>query len=126
MAQVDIDDDTIRRFVVRHYRFDPDRHERRHVVVGVYDTEAEFLEAMEQVRAEIAQRVADGGRAEPTEYASGSVYEPGDRARAATHHMVRRMLEHGVDPSRHLDPQDWPTGIAFASAKLEPDPPGLE
>jgi hypothetical protein len=33
MARVDAEDDTLRRYIVRHYRYDPERHERRHVVV---------------------------------------------------------------------------------------------
>jgi hypothetical protein len=42
VAEVDPDDDSIRRFIVRHYRYDPDRHERRHVVVAAFDSEREF------------------------------------------------------------------------------------
>jgi hypothetical protein len=42
VAAVDPDDDTICRYVVRHYRYDPDRHERRHVVVAAFDNESEY------------------------------------------------------------------------------------
>jgi hypothetical protein len=46
MAQVDPADDSIKRFIVRHYRYDPERRERRHVVVAAFDNEPEY-----QVRA---------------------------------------------------------------------------
>src|SRR5580700_7663243 len=46
MAQVDPADDSIKRFIVRHYRYDPERRARRHVVVAAFDNEPEY-----QVRA---------------------------------------------------------------------------
>src|SRR3984893_19167673 len=42
VAAVDPDDDTIARWVVAHYRSDPDRRERRHVVVAAFDNPDEF------------------------------------------------------------------------------------
>jgi hypothetical protein len=52
MAKVDADDDTIRRFVVQHYRYDPDRHERRPVVIAAFDNEAECEASMHEAQAE--------------------------------------------------------------------------
>ncbi|GAB3439080.1 hypothetical protein GCM10027517_12060 [Phycicoccus ginsengisoli] len=121
MARVDADDDTIQRFVVRHYRFDPGRHERRHVVVDVFDTEAEYLAAIEAVRAGIEARRAAGEDVDPTEHASGITYEPGDRARAPTGHPLRRMVEHGVNPSLYINPEDLPSNITYVEAS-EPQP----
>jgi hypothetical protein len=40
---VDPDDDETERYVVRLYAHDPQRHERRHQVVGAFDNKAEFL-----------------------------------------------------------------------------------
>lgn len=117
--RVDADDDSIRRFVVRHYRYDPDRHERRHVVVDTFDTEAEFLAGIEAVRAGIEARRAAGGCVHPTEHASGITYEPGDLARAATGHLLRRMIEHGVNPSRYINVEDLPSNITY----IEPHEP---
>ncbi|MDU0314091.1 hypothetical protein RKE38_10380 [Phycicoccus sp. M110.8] len=121
MARVDADDDTIQRFVVRHYRYDSDRHERRHVVVDAFDTEAEYLAAIEDVRAGIEVRRAAGEDVDPTEHASGITYAPGDRARAATGHLLRRMVEHGVNPSRYINLEDLPSNITYIEAS-EPQP----
>jgi hypothetical protein len=98
VARVDVGDDGIRRFVVRHYRYDLKRNERRHVIVDAFDNEAEFLALLESIQADIQRRSAAGEPVGRNEHASGTVYEPGHDRRAATGHLVRRMVEHGVAP----------------------------
>lgn len=122
VAKVDVQDDTIRRFVVRHYRYDPQRHERRHIVVDAFDSEVEFLACMESVRGDIEQRRSAGGPVDRQEHVVGVVYEPGDRRRAATGHLLRRMMEHGVDPRPWIDMFDLPSNIGFLSADGPPGP----
>jgi hypothetical protein len=112
VGKVDVGDDSIRRFVVRHYRYDPERHERRHVIVAAFDNEAEFLGLMEAIRGDIERRRSSGAPVDRNEHSSGTVYEPGDCQRAATGHMVRRMLEHGVDPRRWVELRDLPSSIS--------------
>ena len=116
MARVDVEDDSIRRFVVRHYRYDPVRRERRHVVVAAFDNEAEFLALLESIRDEIERRRSAGEPVGRNEHSSGTVYEPGDRRRAATGHLIRKMMAHGVDPRPLIDMNDLPSNIAFFSA----------
>jgi hypothetical protein len=116
VARVDVEDDGIRRFVVRHYRYDPGRHERRHVVVGAFDDEAQFHASMESVRLDIERRRDAGRHWDRKEHASGVVYEPGDRRRAATGHLLRTMIEHGVDPLPWIDTDDLPSSVALFSA----------
>ena len=113
MARVDVGDDGIRRFVVRHYRYDPKRNERRHVIVDAFDNEAEFLALLESIQADIQRRSAAGEPVDRNEHASGTVYEPGHHRRAATGHLVRRMMEHGVDPRSWVDAQDLPSNITI-------------
>ncbi len=96
MGRVEPEDDSIRRFIVRHYRYDPARRERRHVVVAAFDNEPEFLACAERIRAEIAQRREREERADPREHASGVVCEPGYLRRAANGHLLRRAFKHGV------------------------------
>jgi len=98
MGTVDVRDDGIRRFVVRHYRYDPARRERRHVVVAAFDNRREFRACFASVDAEIRSRRAAGGSVDAMEHASGIVREPGDDQLAANGHVLRRAMEHGVDP----------------------------
>lgn len=113
MARVDVGDDGIRRFVVRQYRYDPKRNERRHVIVDAFDNEAEFLALLESIQADIQRRTAAGDPVDRNEHASGTVYEPGHHRRAATGHLVRRMMEHGVDPRPWVDARDLPSNITI-------------
>ena len=96
VARVDPENDNIRRFIVRHYRYDPARRERRHVVVAAFDNEPEFLACIERVRADIGQRRERGERVDPREHASGVVHEPGYLRRAANGHLPSRAFKHGV------------------------------
>lgn len=113
MATVDVEDDSIRRFVLRHYRYHSDRHERRNVVVAAFDNEAEFEALMAAITADIQCCRAMGEPTHRREHASGVVYEPGDRQRAAAGHLLRRMTEHGVSPRSTDQLPDLPPSIAF-------------
>lgn len=113
VARVDARDDSIRRFVVHHYRYDPERHERRHVVVAAFDNEREFQECMRSIQADIDRRRADGEPVDRNEHATGRIHEPGHLRRAATGHLVRRMMEHGVDPRPWVDEQALPRNMAL-------------
>jgi hypothetical protein len=113
MASVDPDDDTISRFVVSHYRFDPERRERRHVVVAAFDNEREFISRIEAEATAIDNRRMQGENVDPTEHASGIVLEPGYHRRAENGHHIRRAIEHGVSP-RESDYADLPHSIAVA------------
>lgn len=96
VARVDPENDNIRRFIAHHYRYDPARRERRHVVVAAFDNELEFLACVECVGAEIGQRRERGERVDPREHASGVVHEPGYLRRAANGHLLSRAFKHGV------------------------------
>lgn len=53
MAEVDPKDDSISRWALHHYRFDPERRQCRNVVIAAYDNEADFDEALETYRQRI-------------------------------------------------------------------------
>lgn len=123
MSRVDVGDDSIRRFVVYHYRYDPERHERRHVLVAAFDNELEFEASMGSIRADIERRQAAGEPVDRNEHPNGRIYEPGQLRRAATGHLVRRMMEHGVDPRRWIQEQDLPHNMAlFSGSSTGPGP----
>ena len=96
MARVDPADDSIERFIVQHYRYDPQRRERRHVVVAAFDNEREFRAYVEGVQAEIRRRRDAGEPVDPGEHASGIVHEPGYLRRAANGHLVSQAIRHGA------------------------------
>jgi len=107
---VDPEDDDIRRFVVHHYRYDSERHERRHVLVGAFDTAAEARACFDRTSAEIERsRESDPGF-DRREYVSTRTLEPGDRRREASSRLLRRTIRHGVTPG------DWADDLALPSS----------
>jgi hypothetical protein len=78
VAEVDPDDDDALRYVVYHYRYDDERHERRNVVVAAYDNEPEFIARIDALSDELRAR-ADRGEGDPREAVSGAVQGPGSR-----------------------------------------------
>lgn len=96
VARVDPGDDDIKRYIVWHHRYDPQRRERRHVVVAALDSEPEFLACLDGVRAGIEDRRERGEPVDDGEHASGVVHEPGHLPRAADGHLVSRAVGHGV------------------------------
>ena len=105
VGRVEPEDDSIRRFIVHHYGYDPVRRERRHVVVAAFDNEPEFLVCVERVRAEIALRREREEHVDPREHASGVVHGPGYLRRAANAHLLRRAFKHGVAGLQFEEPE---------------------
>ena len=96
---MDPDDDSIERFTVRHYRYDPQRRERRHVVVAAFDNEQESDACMASVGGEIRARRERGEPFDPREHASVVVHEPGYLLRAASGHLLSRAIRRGAGGS---------------------------
>lgn len=80
MGIVDPADDTVQRFVVLHYRFDPARRLRTDVTVAAFDDEGEFLQDLERRKRDLNDQQA-AGLAEAVERISGVVREAGYDAR---------------------------------------------
>src|SRR5215813_8830971 len=90
MAAVDPDDDSIDRWVVYRYAFDPDRRERRHRVVASFDNEAEFLELITRLGDEVRESVAEG-RIDPKEHVSGQYLAAGHRSAQQAQRLEREI-----------------------------------
>jgi hypothetical protein len=67
VAQVNAADDSIERYIVRIYAYDPARHERRHVLVAAFDNEAEGMRCVRETHRALLERRA-AGLADPREY----------------------------------------------------------
>lgn len=111
MAHVDHADDTIWRWVIQHYRFDPARRERRNVIVAAYDSETEFRAEFDRYVEMIRGEIAAGNRS-PQESVSGTTLEPGHLAASARGHNVRRAIAHGASPARILNSGPLPDNMA--------------
>ena len=112
MGSVDLDDDGIRRFVVRRYAYDPERHERRHVVVAVVDNRREFERLFDVLSDELERRRVAGEDVDPREHVSGIVMEPGHLQRQRNAHVLKRAVKHGVW-SPALAELDLPSSVAL-------------
>lgn len=120
VARVDPDDDTVRRYIVHHYRYDPKRHERRHVVVAAFDSRREFDACLNTASEEIERRQAAGEYVDAAEHVSGVVHEPGYARRAANGRLVMRAISHGVAPGPWMDDLEMPSNIAVFRSRPEP------
>jgi hypothetical protein len=115
VARVDPEDDSIERFIVCHYRYDPLRRERRHVVIAAFDSEREFQACFESVQAEINRRWEAGEPVDAREHASGRVYQAGYLRRAANGHLLKRALRHGA-AGPWIDALELPSNVSFNRA----------
>ena len=78
MAQVDPQDESLDRWIVQRYRYDPERPERRNVTEIAFDNETEFEAYMDEARLRLTREKAEG-LAEPVEHYLGVFHEPGHR-----------------------------------------------
>jgi hypothetical protein len=116
MARVDPNDDGICRWVVLHYRYDPDRRERRNTVVAAFDNPGEFNADIEK-RAAQMRAGKERGDVDAVEHISGQIHEPGYRRMQQNARLLRRAVQHGVVPAgiEHLD---LPPNVAVARARF--------
>jgi hypothetical protein len=97
VAEVDPGDDTLDRWVVQWYRFDPGRHERRHTIVAAFDNpremEAEVVRLTERLRERVRAGVSDDA-----EWISGVHHCAGYKDEMAAQRAVRAAWRHRRSP----------------------------
>ncbi|HEX3828213.1 MAG TPA: hypothetical protein VHV82_13185 [Sporichthyaceae bacterium] len=98
MAQVDPGDDRLERHVVFCHRYDPARREFRAVAVAAYDNARQASRRMRAESAALRARRA-AGEADPREYVSSIVWEPGYARLQANARLHRRAFRRGVYPA---------------------------
>ena len=101
-------------------RYDPERHERRHVVVAAFDSRREFDACLQAVPEEIERRKAAGEQVDAHEHVSGTVHDPGSGRRAANGRLVIRALRRGVAPGPWMNELEMPSNIAVFGPSTEP------
>jgi hypothetical protein len=87
MARVDPNDDSVPRWVVSHYRYDPDQRERTWIDVVAFDSQDEFESYIDEATA-TWRRLNDRGGIATSETYRGSHREAGYRDR-----MNRQRIE---------------------------------
>lgn len=104
---MDPQDDSVRRWVVHHYRYDPHRRERRHVLIGAFDDEQEFDACIRELAIEVEyRRRAQHG--DQREQVTGTVWEPGHLCSAAARFWRAAMRRRKWAASRHLHSSTMP------------------
>jgi hypothetical protein len=121
LAEVDPEDDTIRRYVVRHYAYDPDRHERRHMTVAAFDNEAEFGALFGRLSEELRRRRDDSDEFDQREHYSGVVLEAGYSQLQQNGRLIRDAMARGVRIDRLLEELELPQNVGVAFAKIDDD-----
>ena len=114
VAVVDPDDDTVARYVVAHYRYDPDRRERRHVVVSAFDNPDEFHADIHARAEQLRARRESGEDVDRLERITGRTYAAGYRRQQRDAHLLRRAIEHGVAPV--VEDLDLPPNVSAVRA----------
>jgi hypothetical protein len=98
VAAVDPNDDSIQRWVVWHFCYDPERRQRRNVVVAAFDNVSEFNETIQRLAAQLRDRKERGETVDRSEHIGGTSYEPGHRRLQDDAHLLKRAIERGVTP----------------------------
>jgi len=113
MASVDPADDCVSRWVLQHYSYDPDRGQRRNVIVAAFDNRGEFGREMDRY-AQLVRDASGTGQPPDGEWVSGVEWPPGYHAEQAPARAVRRAVKHGADPRRLVDGGPLPPGMAVS------------
>jgi hypothetical protein len=120
VATVDPADDSIQRYVVRHYAHDPERHERRHQVVAALDNEGEFLRLLQWFNAQLERRRGAGDDIDLSEHYSGVMLEPGYRRRQQDGRVLKRLVRRKAAISADLLKRlELPRGMYVSSHPAE-------
>ena len=83
-------DDTVWRFVVHLYTYDPERRERRPVEVGSFDNRAEAMRCFGETHMAVMSRRATGD-ADPRDHVTMVTKEPGVDQRSRQRRIDQRL-----------------------------------
>lgn len=111
VTAVDPHDDSLWRWVLQHYRFDPERNQRRWVVVAAYDNEAEFEASLAAHSRQLRDGIDNGDR-DGQEQVGGVLWHPGYHAEQARGRLAGEAARHGVDPRPLLQDGPLPANVA--------------
>jgi hypothetical protein len=88
-SNIDPNDDSIDRWLVWHYRYDPERRERRNIVIACFDNRRAFTRFLERSKADLNEAQL-AGRADKEERITGVMWKEGYREEIAQRRLFRR------------------------------------
>jgi hypothetical protein len=98
VAEVDPQDDSIGRYIVRHYAYDPARHERRHQTIVAFDDQMQFEAYIHDANARLRALQAVDRDVDPLEYYSAVVKSAGEDHRQRLRRVAQAAIQHGAQP----------------------------
>jgi hypothetical protein len=107
MSEVDINNDSITRFVVRHYKYNQNSNHFYHLSVVAFNKKREMLNTIKKLNDQLAG-LKDVESNLKNEYFYGVIYVPGHFAKTSQMHMINKMIRHGVDPNNHSSQEQIP------------------
>ncbi len=98
MAVVDPSDDTVTRYIVRRYAYDPFRHERRHQIVAAFDNQPDYHAVLDSLAQGLRARREAGEAVDPREHYTGVVRGAGTDRQRQLARIAKKAIDHGVVP----------------------------
>jgi hypothetical protein len=98
VAEVDPEDDSIGRYIVRHYAYDAARRERRHQTIVAFDDRMQSEAYIHDANARLRALQAVDRDVDPVEYYSGVLKPAGEDHRQHLRRVAQAAIEHGAQP----------------------------
>lgn len=113
MSEVDINNDSLTRFVVKHYKYDQKSNHYSHLNVIAFNNKHEMKNKIKKLNNHL-DSLKSNNVAYKKEYFYGVIYKPEHFAKTNQMHLINKMIRHGVSPTKHLPP-DQISGLLYTS-----------
>jgi hypothetical protein len=107
MSEIDISDDSLTRYVVKHYKFDPSTKHFIHLELMAFDNKKELEMKISELGKSL-KHLQDSHEVTSKEYIYGAIYKPGHFDQTNQMHLVKRMIRHGVNPNAYFSQNRTP------------------
>jgi hypothetical protein len=107
VPEIDISDDSLTRFVVKHYKFDRSTKHFNHLELIALDNKKEFDKKISELGKSL-QILQNANEVSSKEHIYGVIYQPGHFAQTNQMHIVKKMIRHGVNPNAYFSQNRTP------------------
>jgi hypothetical protein len=119
VAEVDPEDDSVGRYIVRHYAYEPARHERRHQTTVAFDDRMEFEAYIQGANARLRALQAVDRNVDPLEYYSGVFKPAGEDHHQRLRRIAQAAIEHGARPPAEVVSELHELGEQISQSRRE-------